>query len=218
MGHIVLAIKTFIIGFSVSIPLGPVGIFCARLIFEHGRIAGIVAGIGIALADVVYALAAHAGITVVSESLLEHRTHALAQFLLGQQRLLTIASGCILLFWGIRLLVSRSGSRGTAPALMNVWYILISTFFLTISNPITVFWYLALFTQYAVSAASTTDTLFLAGGIFAGSLAWWTLFSFLIGYLGTGNATVVQYKKLINALSGSIIIACGIYLLISAFL
>ena len=49
-------IKGIIIGLSVSIPLGPIGVMCIQRTLSKGRLSGFVSGMGAASADIIYSI------------------------------------------------------------------------------------------------------------------------------------------------------------------
>ena len=65
-------IKGLIIGFSLAIPVGPIGLLLIRRTLTRGRIAGLVSGLGAATADAIYGAIAGFGITLLSNFLVTH--------------------------------------------------------------------------------------------------------------------------------------------------
>jgi threonine/homoserine/homoserine lactone efflux protein len=46
--------KGIIIGFSIAVPVGPIGVLCINRTLVQGRISGLVSGLGAATADAIY--------------------------------------------------------------------------------------------------------------------------------------------------------------------
>ena len=69
MHFIELIVKGIIIGFGVAIPIGPVGVLCIDRTLKYGKKAGIISGLGAALADGIYGVLAVCSVTFVTEFL-----------------------------------------------------------------------------------------------------------------------------------------------------
>ena len=62
------------IGFLVAAAIGPIAMLCIRTTLERGRIAGIAAGMGVAVADTIYAAIGAYGISFVGAALTSGET------------------------------------------------------------------------------------------------------------------------------------------------
>src|SRR5437868_4032436 len=89
--NLVPLIKGAVIGFIVSVPVGPVWLLCMRRTIEKGRWAGFISGLGAAAADALYGGIAVFGIASVSRLLSQY---SFALHILG---------GCVLLYFGIKM-------------------------------------------------------------------------------------------------------------------
>ena len=67
-------IKAVLAGFAIAAPVGPVGVMCVRRTLNQGRIAGLVSGLGAALADAVFGVIAAFGVAAVADWMLAHQT------------------------------------------------------------------------------------------------------------------------------------------------
>ena len=54
MHQIHIFLKGLIIGLSIAVPVGPIGILCIRRTLVQGRINGVLSGLGAATADALY--------------------------------------------------------------------------------------------------------------------------------------------------------------------
>jgi threonine/homoserine/homoserine lactone efflux protein len=63
-----------LVGFSIAVPVGPVGLLCIRRSLSDGRLAGFVTGMGAAAADTLYGLAAAFSLAALTNFLVDHRT------------------------------------------------------------------------------------------------------------------------------------------------
>ena len=153
-----------VLGFSIAAPVGPIGVLCIRRTLQNGFKSGLASGLGAASADAVYGAIAAAGLTLV------------ADFLAKQQVWLGMLGGAFLLFLGVRTFRSpppEADGGDTGGNTLGGDYI--STFLLTLSNPITIFSFAVLFGGLSaqVGAAYQAGAFVLLLGVFTGSALWW---------------------------------------------
>ena len=72
--ELALFLKSMLVGFSMSAPVGPIAVLCIRRTLVFGRLSGLVAGVGAATADSLYAMLAGMGMTLVANVLMEYHT------------------------------------------------------------------------------------------------------------------------------------------------
>ncbi|MCI7645097.1 MAG: LysE family translocator, partial [Bacteroidales bacterium] len=127
--------KGLIVGVVCSAPMGPVGILCLRRTIKKGRPYGIATGAGAALSDLFYALLTGYGLSLISG----YTTH---DNIFG----IKIAGGIMLMVFGIYMY--RTGPRvnyhpegKTKGSLLRNF---ITSFFITLCNPVIIFLFLAL--------------------------------------------------------------------------
>jgi len=191
--------KGLIIGFSIAAPVGPIGILCIRRTLEYGRFVGFVSGLGAATADALYGLMAGLGLTIISN------------FLLGQQWYLQIIGSIFLCYLGVKIFISTP-SQDSAKAKGNKPFkAYISTFLLTITNPVTILSFIAIFSGLGMNSNDTTSFGFLLVlGVFLGSALWWLLLSSIAGIIANKMKSKSFSMKLINRFSGVILLLFGI--------
>ena len=68
-----LLIKSFILGLSVSAPVGPVGLLCIQRILSRGKTAGFITGLGASSANLFYVSIAAFGFSIVSSFLIDQK-------------------------------------------------------------------------------------------------------------------------------------------------
>ncbi len=191
-----LLLKGGIIGVTIAAPVGPIGILCIKRTLEQGKWIGFVSGLGAATADGVYGIIAGLGLTVI------------IHFLTGISMWLQLIGGVFLLYLGIQMLRAKpaheaaKASRGKTPLKAYL-----STLFLTITNPVTILSFLAIFAGLGITTTEYSGVI-LAMGVFIGSAIWWLL-------LSTGIASLSRFigKKLFQGIhyaSGIILIAFAI--------
>jgi len=204
--QIIYLLKGLLIGFSIAAPVGPIGVLCIRRTLADGRRFGLASGLGAATADAFYGCIAGFGLVVISN------------FLINQQIWLNLFGGVFLLYLGIRTLLQKPATQAAQSKGTSLIGAFGSTFLLTLTNPITVFTYLAVFSGLGIGTIGAeygTAALFILG-IFSGSALWWFILSFGVGLLREKvGAPMLLW---INRISGLIILGFAIYALLSPFL
>lgn len=196
--------RGLIIGFSIAAPVGPIGALCIRRSLAEGQLVGLLTGLGAATADAVYGAIAAFGLTAVSGALVSYRTW------------LGLLGGVFLCYLGVRTLVTAPQATTTASRRQRMASAYASTFMLTLTNPMTILSFVAIFAGLGLASGVDFDrATTLVVGVFAGSAAWWLL-------LSTGTAMLRSKlsdtsMRLVNHVSGSIIVAFGIYAIATAF-
>lgn len=196
-----------LLGFSIAAPVGPIGILCIRRTLSDGRAAGFAAGLGAATADALYGCVAAFGLTIVSELLVRGRAP------------MAWGGGAFLLWMGWRTIRSRPPELGAAPAapgarsLLSAWA---STFLLTVTNPMTILSFVAVFAGLGLgsSARGPAAAVALVAGVFAGSAAWWFALSGSVSLLRARFST--QGLAWVNRISGAVLIVFGVVALFVA--
>jgi threonine/homoserine/homoserine lactone efflux protein len=169
-------LKGLIIGFCIAAPVGPIGIMCIRRTLAEGGMAGFVSGLGAATADAVYGGIAALGLTAVSA------------LLLGQTVLLQLVGGLFLTFLGARFFLKGWGVVGPESAVRrrvdHGYSAYFQTFVLTLTNPMTLLSFAAIFAGAGLGkAAGPQDGMLLVTGVFLGSATWWLILSGLANAL-----------------------------------
>lgn len=198
---LIALLKGVAIGVVIALPVGPVGVLCVRRTVFEGPSYGFVSGMGAATADTVFGIIAATGLTFLRD------------WLLSYQDWFGAAGGIFLLVIGIRTLIRPPTERETVPLTGErhaAAYA--STFALTITNPITILAFAAIFAKIGVSESAGIFTLgALVVGVFAGSLVWWLGLSF--GLVSVQRLAGSFHLAWLNRVSGGILTASGIGLL-----
>lgn len=202
---IIVLSKGILIGAMVSFPVGPIGILCLRRLLTQGPIIGIISGLGAATADVIYAIIASLGLSFISA------------FLIQQSILIRLISSAFLCGLGTKIFLSQPPmpskmvKQGIIPSY-------ISTLFLTLTNPLTILSFLALFTALGINYATfdTSTMILLSTGVFIGSALWWLGLGALISQFHLKISYLTLQK--INNLSGITIVCFGLVTLLSVLL
>lgn len=194
-----------LIGLSIAAPVGPIGVLCIRRTLTDGRLAGLLSGLGAATADAFYGSVAGFGLSFMS------------RLLLGQQVLIRLVGGLFLLYLGLRTLrapVAREETGVVASDRLASYYL--STVGLTLTNPMTILAFAAIFAGLGLAASGESglgSAALLVSGVFTGSALWWLLLSGSVGLLrGRLSPRVMVW---INRLSGTVIGGFGVVALLS---
>jgi threonine/homoserine/homoserine lactone efflux protein len=194
-----MLLKGIIIGFSIAAPVGPIGLLVIRRTLAYGFLAGIFSGLGASVADAVYAGIAGFGVTYISDLLLSFRVW------------LTIIGSCFLVMIGYRIMQSPPMTHDGPVSSKGLINSFISTFFLTLTNPLTIIVFMAVFAAFADITLDYLSALLLISGVFIGATAWWLFLSGFIALIRTKiTPKILGY---INKAAGALIIAFAIYTL-----
>lgn len=197
-----LLLKGMLVGLIIAVPAGPVGVLCIRRTIFHGRLAGFVSGFGAATADAVFGIIAGFGLTVISD------------LLLGYQDWLRVIGSAFLLLIGLKAFgadpLAGTQSQRDPESLVADFA---STFFLTITNPITILAFLAIFAGIGFTGEEATlgRAAVLVLGVWLGSLLWWAALAFGAGMLRLSFRRI--HLVWINRGSGGILVVSGVALL-----
>lgn len=196
-------LRGMIFGLSVAAPVGPMGVLCIRRTLADGRLAGLVSGLGTATADACYGAVAAFGLTVVSS------------FLVNQQFWLRLVGGAFLCYLGATTFLSRPAERSAAMGRSGLRNIYVTTFGLTLTNPLTILTFAAIFAGIGAGEihGAYGSAALLVLGVFLGSALWWLLLSGGTGLLRT-KLTPARLVW-VNWISGGVIAAFGALALFS---
>ena len=200
-----LLIRGLVLGFSIAAPVGPIGVLCIHRTLIEGRASGFVSGLGAATADALYGCIAGFGITFISN------------ILVNQQVWLRLVGGLFLCCLGIKtsLATTKPAERAAPAEGSGIIGAYTSTLVLTLTNPITILSFAAVFA--GLGTANTSEgygpAAALVLGVFAGSALWWLLLSSVAGAFRTRvNARALRW---VNRISGVVVTGFGLLALLS---
>jgi threonine/homoserine/homoserine lactone efflux protein len=191
-------LKGLVIGFSIAAPVGPIGMLCLRRTLAEGRLVGFVSGLGAATADGMYGAIAAFGLTAVSG------------FLVGEQVWFRLVGGIFLLYLGAKTFFDRPSNKHSASNTGSLLKAYASTLVLTISNPVTILAFAAVFAGLGVTAGggNHTSAALLVAGVFLGSAVWWLMLSMGVGISRSRfNETGLRW---VNRIAGAVIFGFGL--------
>jgi threonine/homoserine/homoserine lactone efflux protein len=199
-----LFLRGLVLGFTIAAAVGPISLLCIRRTLAEGRVIGLVSGMGVATADATYGAIAAFGLTAISDLLVDWR------------RALGIVGGAFLLWLAWRTLRSVPGEAagtedGARRGLPGAY---LSTLALTLTNPMTILSFAALFVGLGVTGGTAAGASLLTLGVFAGSAAWWVVLVAAVGALRS-RLTATGLRR-VNVVSGLAIGAFAIIAIASA--
>ena len=195
--------RGLVIGFGVAMAVGPMSLLTMRRTIAHGRLYGLVSGLGIASADASYGAVAAFGLTAVTA------------VLVGARTALAIVGGVVLVWLAIRTIRARPPSTaaeaGDRPGLPTAF---LSIYGMTMTNPMTILSFAGIFAGIGLAGHGALDAALLTGGVFLGSSLWWVLLTTVVGWLReriTPDALVW-----INRASGTVLLVFGTVAILAA--
>lgn len=192
-----LFIEGLIIGFSIAMPVGPIGILCIQHALLRGMIAGLIAGLGAAFADAIYGALAGFGVTMIS------------QFLESNQYWFQVGGALFLLYLGAKIFTSVPSEESAQETnKLSYFRLFFGTFGLTLTNPLTILSFVGVYAALGVGEEEgLASPLLLTGGVLLGSALWWVLLSVSVTLLG--KKLHFKPTQILNRISGFLILACG---------
>lgn len=199
-----LVARGFVLGFTIAVAVGPISLLCIRRTLAEGRVVGLASGLGVATADATYGAIAAFGLTAVSDLLIDGR------------RVLGIVGGCFLLWlaWRTFRAVPSDGASADTGARRGLPAAYLSTLGLTLTNPMTILSFAALFVGLGVTGGDAAGAASLTAGVFAGSAAWWVVLVAVVGALR--SRVTPRGLRAVNMVSGLLIGALALLALASA--
>jgi threonine/homoserine/homoserine lactone efflux protein len=196
-------LRGLVIGFSIAAPVGPIGVLCIRRTLAGGRVSGLVSGLGAATADAIYGCIAGFGLTFISS------------ILISQQGWLRLIGGAFLCYLGLKTLLARPAEQAASVEGSGLVGAYASTFFLTLTNPMTILSFAAIFAGLGVAGAggNYASAGMLVLGVFFGSALWWLTLSGVVGLFRTKRNP--HWLQWVNRISGVVITGFGLLALLS---
>lgn len=185
-------------------PVGPVGMICIQHSLRRGLLAGLIAGLGAAFADALFGCMAGFGVSLLS--------HVVARY----QIWLQIFGALILWYLGIKLF--RASPKKVEGALGSFSFsrIFFTTFALTLSNPLTLLCFAAVYTGLEITPSDEEilPGVMLTLGVLLGAALWWSTLTFGVAFIG--KKFQLSSSPLLNRISGAILTGCGFFASLSA--
>ncbi|MDR3226902.1 MAG: LysE family transporter, partial [Prevotellaceae bacterium] len=195
-------LKAIIVGFCGSVAVGPIGVLCIQRTINKGRSSGFISGAGAASADTVFAALAVFSLAAI-QSLLEHN-----------QAIFYIAGGAIIALIGVKIHFTNPITQLKKPKVGKLKLVedFASTFFLTLTNPMTIFFLIGLFAlvklDLTTQTHSSSSVAIVLWGVFLGACAWWALLISIVNKFR--KKFRLKQLWMVNKIAGIIIFVLGI--------
>ncbi len=199
--------RGLVLGFTIAAAVGPISVLCIRRTLAEGRLVGLASGLGVATADATYGAIAAFSLTALTDLLIDWR------------RALGLVGGLFLLWlaWKtIRSVPGEAATTGTSPKRRGLVGAYLSILGLTLTNPLTILSFAALFVGLGVTGGDAAGATALTLGVFTGSAAWWVVLVTVVGAV-RGRLTPIGLRR-VNVASGTLIGAFGIVALLSVLM
>ena len=200
---IYLLIQGILIGLVVAVPVGPLGLLCINRALMLGALCGLCSGLGVATADAIAAGIAALGITLISDFLADH------------QVLFRFIGGIFLCYLGYRIFRSEPVSRIPISSVNGLLSAFATTFFLTLSNPVTILSFIAIYAGWHVPSlrGQYVAAATLTAGVFTGSTLWWV--GLFLGLTAFHEKFDLRFLFWVHRVSGAVIATAGVFMLLS---
>ena len=200
-----LAVRGFILGFTIAAAVGPISLLVIRRTLAEGRVVGMASGLGVATADGTYGAIAAFGLGAITQVLVDARP------------VLGLAGGLFLLWlaWTTARATPRDPAS-TPPRRGGLAGAYLSILGLTLTNPMTILSFGALFAGLGVTGSDSAGSALITGGVFLGSTAWWILLTTIVSALRSRVTTI--WIRRINVASGVAIAVFAVISIASAVL
>lgn len=197
-----IVVKGAIIGIVASAPMGPVGVLCVQRTLNKGRIYGIVTGTGAALSDILYALLTGYGLSFLYDFISNPGTLYWMQII-----------GAVMMFaFGVHTFRSNpvQNTRNVSRNKSNLLHNGVTGFFITLSNPLILLLFMALFTPFNFMLPDMPFIIQCVGylSIFGGAMLWWLFITSVVNKLRVRFD--VRGIWIINRIIGAVVIVCSL--------
>jgi len=192
-------------GLLVSAPLGPIGIMCIQRTLNRGYMSGFVSGLGAAAADIIFAVIAGFGLTIIINFIEEKHLY------------FQILGGIFVLYIGYKIFNTNPVKQLKLQRLnrTRLSQDFASIFLLTISNPMAIFLFVAIMAALKVAGdlLSFFELSILVSGIAGGAILWW----FVLASIANRFRKKIRLKSIwwLNKITGSVVFLFGLVVILS---
>lgn len=205
VGPLEMALKGMIIGIVASAPMGPVGVLCVQRTLNKGRWYGFATGVGAAISDLIYAAIAGFGMSFVVDII---ENPIIAYWI-------KVAGSILLFIFGVWTFRSNPAQqiRPVSKNKSNLVHNFITGFLVTLSNPLILFLFVAMFGQFTFVVNNFVPQIVGYVFIVVGALLWWFGLTWLINKVR--NRFDVRGIWIINRVIGVIVMVVSAAVAIS---
>lgn len=195
-----IIIKGLAIGILISAPMGPIGMLCIQRTLDKGQWPAFFTGVGAALSDIFYCLLTGLGLSFITD------------FIESHQILLKILGSLVIIAFGMYLLKKNPSRSLITPTLQEntFWSDTVSGFFLTLSNPLILFFIIGLFARFNFMQPEFGCYHYFTGyiSIFTGALIWWFTITYFVNKVRSHFN--IRSMKIVNRVIATLLIAMAV--------
>jgi len=189
-------VRGLAVGFTVAAAVGPISLLTIRRTLAHGRLYGLVSGLGVALADASYGGIAAFGLT------------AITSVLVGARVVLGVVGGAFLVWLAIRTIRARPAEAAETDDRPGLAAAFLSIYGLTMTNPMTILSFAGIFAGLGLAGHGGTEAALLTLGVFLGSSLWWVGLTAVVGRLR--DRVTPRALVWVNRVSGAVLLVFGL--------
>jgi threonine/homoserine/homoserine lactone efflux protein len=198
-----IPLRGFILGFTIAAAVGPISLLVMRRTLAESHVVGLASGLGVATADATYGAIAAFGLSAITQVLVEAR------------HLLGLVGGLFLLWLAWKTARAQPHDPAAVqPRRGGLAGAYLSILGLTLSNPMTILSFGALFAGLGVTSAEPGAAALLTLGVLLGSGAWWVLLTSIVSAFRARITT--SWVRRINLASGLLIGAFALFAIATA--
>lgn len=202
-------VKALLVGVIAALPVGPIFVMVVQRTLCHGRKAGVLVGLGAAVADALFAAVSLLALSLV-------------QRFVSEQRSLIMLGGGLLLGWVGYRIWRQGGSIGVPPdqEAYPPWAGAAQAFFATLTNPGALAFMLALPALIGLRTEESAVPALLPAAVGLGEWLYWLLVVYLLArFARVDQQTLCKLSRLggiVIGLFGLALLVRGIILLIGS--
>ena len=193
-------IQAFILGFAMSIVIGPISILFIRKTLSMGIKGAIAVGSGVALGDIIYSVIAALSIAEISNFLSEHES------------IIKTLSGIFLLYLAYSEFKNNIVLDEKTIKSRKIFKIFTKAFLLSLSSPMTIATFIAIFTGIGDENITIQESLSMAAGIMTASILWWIVLGSIL--LKIKHKLSQKWIIRMKYISGIVIGGFGLFMII----
>jgi threonine/homoserine/homoserine lactone efflux protein len=193
-------IQAFILGIAMSMVIGPISVNFIKKTLSMGVKGAVAVGSGVALGDVTYSIIAALSIAEISGFLSEHES------------IIKTFSGMFLLYLAYSEFRTNVILDEHTIKSRKFVKIFIQALLLTLSSPLTIGTFIAIFTGIGDENITVQESLSMAAGIITASICWWIILGSIL--LKIKHKLSQKWIMRLKYVSGTIIGIFGLLMII----
>lgn len=199
-------LKGMAAGFAIAAPVGPIGILCIRRSMFFGPKVGFFSGLGAACADALFGAIAAFGVASVIQLLMRYDVP------------IRIVGGVVFCGIGLKTVITPvTRTEDSTSEDLDLWKAYFSTLLLTLSNPMAILSFLAVFAGMGnMENLDRGRATVLVVGVFLGAMVWWMFLTQVCGRFAVRITS--GWLTWINRVAGALLVIFGIAVIVFAII